>query len=261
MREMVREKHGLASEIVPNVAMRWGTQHENCAIIEYEEKKNDIVISSGFVQHPELDFLGGSPDGLLGDRGIVEIKCPYFKKSIQLDQEPQYQDQIQHLLAVTQREFCDFVVWTSINLTVETVKADKNWIENALPIFNEFIADYNMIICDKELTNPYLVDKYIDVKSSQWAALGEQYKAAKYAQDFAKKELDSIKENMIQKTTQEHSSANIKSDIFTLSSYKRAGTIKYRDIVAEKLPELDLEQYRSDPQPNGWTVRLRKSAS
>ncbi|NIJ09429.1 hypothetical protein FHS31_003061 [Sphingomonas vulcanisoli] len=67
----------------------------------------------GFVDHPSLPFSGASPDGLVGDDGLVEIKCPNTATHIAtlLGQSlpGKYVAQIQWQLACTGRAWCDFV--------------------------------------------------------------------------------------------------------------------------------------------------------
>ena len=57
-------------------AMQWGIDHEDDARLEYEVDTGEIVALTGFILHPSIKWLGASPDGLVGDDGLVEIKCP-----------------------------------------------------------------------------------------------------------------------------------------------------------------------------------------
>ena len=96
-----------------NAAMEWGTQTEPQARAAYEVETGNFVDQVAFIDHPTIAWFGCSPDGLVGDDGLIEIKCPnsathweYFKAK----KPPQkYVIQMQTQLAVTGRKWCDFV--------------------------------------------------------------------------------------------------------------------------------------------------------
>ena len=56
--------------------MRWGTEHEPEARGVYGLENDVIVDRVGFAIHPEIGRFGCSPDGFVGDRGMLQIKCP-----------------------------------------------------------------------------------------------------------------------------------------------------------------------------------------
>src|SRR5207253_7226161 len=66
-----------------------------------------------FVPHHDIADAGCSPDGLVGDDGLVEIKCPntatHIETLIAKSVPTKYVTQIQFQLACTGREWCDFV--------------------------------------------------------------------------------------------------------------------------------------------------------
>ena len=102
-----------AAESFSNAAMEWGVEQEQFACIEYESATNQFVDKTGFWLHPEIKFLGVSPDRLVGAEGLIEVKCPnttthlgyLFEGKIPTD----YYKQIQCQLWVTGRQWCDFV--------------------------------------------------------------------------------------------------------------------------------------------------------
>ena len=59
-----------------NGAMQRGIDLEPLARQAYELEHMVVVQEVDFIQHPTLPFVGCSPDGLVGDDGMVEIKCP-----------------------------------------------------------------------------------------------------------------------------------------------------------------------------------------
>lgn len=96
-----------------NEAMQWGIKHELAARNWYVRQHGHHVRKVGFVVHPAHDFVGVSPDGLVGDVGLIEIKCPQpkgFKQVMSTRQMPsRYRWQVQGQLWVCQCEWLDFV--------------------------------------------------------------------------------------------------------------------------------------------------------
>jgi putative phage-type endonuclease len=100
-------------ESYTNAAMQWGIDTEPRARVAYEFFSDNAVTEVGFVVHPRLDQSGASPDGLVGDTGLVEIKCPSTATHIAtlLSQAvpAKYIVQMQWQMACTERDWCDFV--------------------------------------------------------------------------------------------------------------------------------------------------------
>ena len=94
-----------------NIATNWGTDNEPNGILEYSCTTRNQVLATGFHVHKALGWLGGSPDGLVGDDGMIEIKCPFTRK-VQKEVPLHYYAQINGLLEITGRKWCDFVSWT-----------------------------------------------------------------------------------------------------------------------------------------------------
>jgi len=96
-----------------NSAMEWGTQTEPQARVAYEVNTLNFVDQVAFVDHPTIKWFGCSPDGLVGEDGLIEIKCPnsathweYFKTK---EPPKKYWIQMQAQMSVTGRKWCDFV--------------------------------------------------------------------------------------------------------------------------------------------------------
>ena len=96
-----------------------------------------MVEEIGFVQHPSIEQAGASPDGLVGDDGLVEIKCPNTATHIEtlLSQSvpAKYLPQIQWQLACTNRQWCDFVSFDprmpeGAQLFIKQVTVDRDYI-------------------------------------------------------------------------------------------------------------------------------------
>jgi putative phage-type endonuclease len=104
---------GKPAESYSNSAMQWGTDQEPFARAAYEAVKDVLVQEVGFVVHPTIEGAGASPDGLVGEFGLVELKAPNTATHIQtlLDQKvpEKHNIQMQWQMCTTGRQWCDFV--------------------------------------------------------------------------------------------------------------------------------------------------------
>jgi len=112
--ELVLERlTGVPTEGFSSAAMQWGTDHEPDARAAYEYRTNATVELVGFVPHPVIPMSGASPDGLVGDNGLVEFKCPNsatHMETLTAGAVPEkYRLQMQWQMACTGRDWCDFV--------------------------------------------------------------------------------------------------------------------------------------------------------
>jgi putative phage-type endonuclease len=101
------------------------------------ELKNQKVTLTGFIDHPTIKEAGASPDGLIGDDGLIEIKCLNIKNHNEIVQKKflpkQYNLQIQFQLACTKRAWCDFVAYhpeSDQSLYVKRVLPDDELIKH-----------------------------------------------------------------------------------------------------------------------------------
>lgn len=104
---------GCVAESFSNGAMQWGTEKEPEAREAYAFERNVTVAELGFAIHPKIMLSGASPDGMVDDEGMVEIKCPNSATHIEtlLSEKVagKYYDQIQWQMACTGRAWCDYV--------------------------------------------------------------------------------------------------------------------------------------------------------
>ena len=96
-----------------NDAMAWGTATEPQARVAYEVKTGNFVDQIAFVEHDIIEWFGCSPDGLVGNDGLIEIKCPNSAThwATIKDKKPpnKYVIQMQTQMSCTNRKWCDFV--------------------------------------------------------------------------------------------------------------------------------------------------------
>jgi len=67
---------GKPAENFVSEPMRRGIELEPVAAAWYEIETNAMIETCGFYEHPTIKGFGASPDRLLGDDGLIEIKCP-----------------------------------------------------------------------------------------------------------------------------------------------------------------------------------------
>jgi len=95
-----------------NAAMQFGTEMEPLARSAYEAETGFSVDEVGFCQHPTIERAGASPDGLVGDSGLVEIKCPkvatHLAYLIAGVVPVGYKNQMMWQMACSGRDWCDF---------------------------------------------------------------------------------------------------------------------------------------------------------
>ena len=150
---------GTSGDSYSNAAMEWGIEQEQFACIEYEAAQNVFVEKTGFWLHPTIAWVGVSPDRLVGDEGLIEVKCPnttthlgyLFENKIPAD----YYKQIQCQLWVTGRKWCDFVSYDPRlpkrnRLLVVRTERDESLIQEMEAQTIQFLGEINQLIIKLE---------------------------------------------------------------------------------------------------------------
>ena len=138
MADLIAERlTGKPTEGFTNAAMQWGTDKEPEARIAYEFERGVTVVQVGFVNHPRIDMTGASPDGLIGEDGLVEIKCPntatHLETLLGAPIAAKYVTQMQWQMACAGRHWCDFASFdprlpASMALHIRRVERDDAMI-------------------------------------------------------------------------------------------------------------------------------------
>ena len=123
-----------------NDATRWGSNNEPNAILAYSAHTGNLVEKTGLHVHEHTPWLAGSPDGLVGTEGMVEAKCPYWKKQVHFEIPLYYYMQINLCLECANREWCDYISWTPDSYKVIRVTRDRGLHELMLPHYSNFFA-------------------------------------------------------------------------------------------------------------------------
>ena len=155
-------------------ATLYGIQQEENAVKEYisHQHSNDhtdlIVTASGVIVNKSHCFLGASPDGAVYDPhnseepyGFLEVKCPYSVRNLtpieacdsstfccvldtttwqlKLKETHPYFAQVQGQMAIGERPWCDFVVFTLKGISVQRIPFNPNfWTDKLLPKLTSF---------------------------------------------------------------------------------------------------------------------------
>lgn len=128
---------GYQPQGMTSYSLEWGKKNEDFARQAYELKTGEFVDQQAFIVHQKYEFVGVSPDGLIGDEGGVEIKCP---KSPEIHLQrfingipDEYIPQIQGSMWVTGRKWWDFISYDpdtadEFKLLIIRVYRDEDYI-------------------------------------------------------------------------------------------------------------------------------------
>lgn len=135
----------LYSQFKGTLATNYGREKEDEAIQQFIEETGLQVSKCGLFVDKHKPFLAASPDGLVEEDSVVEVKCPYkivdltpkegieqkkidfcvFKNdTLQLKRNHNYYFQVQGQLHITGRNFCYFILWSPKGLLYEKIKRD-----------------------------------------------------------------------------------------------------------------------------------------
>ncbi|CAB3257324.1 unnamed protein product [Arctia plantaginis] len=141
-----------------------GVENEDIALQQLAKQENIMIKPCGLFIDPEIDFLGASPDGVVGEDTVVEVKCPMaaHKKGMKaaitenkiqilrhnkktgntsINKNSDWYFQIQGQLHISRRERCIFGIWGGEDQKMEVlyIKRDEDfwreYMENKLVNF------------------------------------------------------------------------------------------------------------------------------
>lgn len=139
-KKALRQQLGLEGFSGAPEACIWGTKNEKNAIKDYMVRTGNIVVAKGLFTHPDYSWLGGSPDGLVGDDGIIEVKCPFYKQVPHDTIPPHYYCQVNGLLEILDRKWCDYISWTPKAMKIYRVYRDPELWGHLLERYSVFFA-------------------------------------------------------------------------------------------------------------------------
>lgn len=131
-----------------NAAMQFGIDNEPVARLEYELVTGNTVDEAFFELYN--DDIGASPDGYVGEVGLIEIKCPNTATHIETlkrqEVPKQYIAQIQGQMMATGRDWCDFISYDprlpeNAQMFIKRVERDELYIKNLIEELTKFSAE------------------------------------------------------------------------------------------------------------------------
>ena len=148
---------GQRADSYTNAAMQRGTELEPLARAAYEASTGVLVAEVGMIPHPRIAMAGASPDGLVGDDGLIEIKCPNSATHIRTlrTKKPsgEYVTQMAWQMACADRAWCEFVSYDprmpdGLDLFVTRVHRDDAMIAMLETEVEAFLAEVDALVVE-----------------------------------------------------------------------------------------------------------------
>lgn len=137
-------------ESFTNAAMQWGHDQEDNAANAYSFLTGNEAQVCGLYRHSFIEGTHASPDRLVGEDGLVEIKCPnsatHLDTLLTKKVPAKYITQMQWQMAVTGRKWCDFVSYDPRfpehhQVFIHRVERDDQHIGELEQMVAEFLAE------------------------------------------------------------------------------------------------------------------------
>ena len=169
MRSLALERlSGSRMSNIKTVDMARGLAIEPLARKAYEIATQQKVSLVGFISHPDIKNAGASPDGLIGEKGFIEIKCLNIRNHNQIIKNKkipkQYYYQMQFQLACSQREWGDFVAYhpeADESLYIERVAPEHNIIQELQSKVINFLTDVEQLFNEIKKSNAEDLHRYL----------------------------------------------------------------------------------------------------
>lgn len=245
MRRLVRDFHGQESEFTGNIATEYGQNHEPLAMLGYINKTGNAVDEVGFFVHPVHDWLGASPDGIVNDDTVLEIKCPFSLRNELLPQfksiesQPHYYAQLQLEMACTGKKQAHFYQWNQYIDSLEIVPFNQQWFNDNLPKLKAFYDEFL-----KQINNPAHLEPLVQmIETREAMMLLVEYDQVSEAIENAQARKVEIIEALAKIADNKTSVINGRK----FSQITRQGAISYAKAIKDLLPNADLTKYQGKP--------------
>lgn len=246
MRLMVREYHNAPREFEGNIATEYGSFNEDNAKFDFELKGFEVKPSQFYISG-QIDWLGATPDGEIGDDALLEIKCPYGQRDAippkfkTAEQQPHYYAQMQIQMFCAKKTRCYFYQWSQHGDALEVVELNNFWLEENLPKIAEFYGEF---LEEVKNHDQYLCD---EIEAPELAAA---YQAAKAHVELAQAQLEKAKQALIDRA------GGNKCTISGLlvCPVEREGSVSYAKALKDLAPGADLSAYKGKPS-SYWVIK------
>jgi putative phage-type endonuclease len=245
LRAAVRSRLGAEREFRGNALTQYGLDHELDAITDYERHRGVLThgYQASFV-HPDYPWLSATPDALVGDDGVLEVKCPPERaRYTHVDQRPDYEAQIRVQLECTQRKWGDLVVWKqSTGAIPSRVEHDPLWLPSVLDVFVAFLEEVDWIVADPERSAPHLAPLVDQRTDEAWQLAATDYLDALVELTAAKRVVATARDAVLLLAD----GRPARGHGVSVTHSKRRGSIDHQAAVAALAPAADLESYRGE---------------
>ena len=254
LRAMVREYHGAPSEQQSNPATSWGTNHERQAMLCFMRKTGLNVEDVGFL--PIGDWAGASPDGLVEDDAVLELKTPFScrngKEFKPLSEQPYYAPQIFLEMLASGRKFAYFAQYRAPkgdplshdyipeDMLIERVEWCESWWAENEPKLRAFHELYISELDNLSHLDPLRVELDSDEARMIADRIGE-------IQD-AIHNLEEEKSHHIEKLVALSGGRNARIGSRLLTKTKDSKSVAYAKAIKEIAPNADLSKWTTVKQ-------------
>lgn len=146
-----------AETFTGNRATEWGNFYEADALKFYTKRTRRKLKPGTFQPHPTLQLVGGTPDALCGERGLVEAKCPltfknHLRTVIGREVPDEYRAQVLGHIWLSGRDWCDFISYDPRietgphGLVIVRIRRDEH--ETEIEQLAETIAEFHELLHD-----------------------------------------------------------------------------------------------------------------
>lgn len=264
MREMVREHFWDESEFDGNFVTDFGQEHESDGIAEYEmiigqivKNKLDNQIT---VVDPKRPFAV-TPDGWVGNDGLVEVKCPWRAVYTKWQERPDIEVQMRLQIETCGREWCDLAVWRTEGTPVSRLYRDVDWegnkfkwLPSVMPEIEKFLAEYNEIIASEELSAPYRQERVGLRTDDEWVTAAADYLDLLSEYERLGGYLEGAKTNLRKLAGNETAKGAGIQVIYRRPSAGGRGSVSYKDALMTLRPTttpVELDRFRGKSSPGG----------
>ncbi|XP_061672472.1 syntaxin-binding protein 1b isoform X4 [Syngnathoides biaculeatus] len=160
-----------------SVQTSYGQKNVKVAVAQYIKSTGNHVHDCGLIVNPKFPYLGSTPDSKVcsnGITGLLEVKCPYSARDVtvqeanssdsfclgnnygqlRLKSNHNYYYQVQGQLLTSGAEFCDFVVYTRVDLFVQRIYPNIDFMENMLNKLSQFYFQHVQSYIRRHSTDP-----------------------------------------------------------------------------------------------------------
>ena len=245
MRQMVRAWHHAEPEFTGNVATEWGIFNEETARGQFAMKHKPVQECGSFTS-AHYSWLGASPDGLIDDDGVLEIKCPFgLRNEVKpifkpLSEQPHYYAQVQIQLLATGRTTAYFYQWTPYGDYLQIVHIDDAWLRENIPKLQLFYLKY---LSERDNPAHHLAPKRREITTLAAQKLIDEYQQLTNAIDLASERKKEVLAEIVEMAGNQN--ANICGH--NLTQVKKDGAVSYAKAINALCPDADLSPYRGKP--------------